>query len=145
MHQFLEFILFSSSTLHISDALFVHHHESKTVHTASGICQTDSADCLLAGTRCSISFPLKFEAGWAPELIWKFWKRISCPCRQSTHNTGLSSPSLIITINDSTTALVPACFPLCTMYTLHSTQCTIKRTYLRHVLYTQSEGRTKWG
>ena len=31
---------------------------SKTVHTASGICQTDSADCLLAGTRWNISFPL---------------------------------------------------------------------------------------
>ena len=57
MHQFLKFILFCSSTLHVSDGLSVHHQESKTVHTASGVCQTDSADCLLAGTRCSISFP----------------------------------------------------------------------------------------
>jgi len=56
MHQFLKFILFYSSTLHVSDGLSVHHQESKSVHTASGICQTDSADCLLAGTRCSI-FP----------------------------------------------------------------------------------------
>ena len=33
----------------------------KTVHTASGICQTDSVDCLLVGTRwnlSSVSFPL---------------------------------------------------------------------------------------
>jgi len=48
MHQFLKFILFCSSTLHVSDGLSVHRQESKTVHAASGICQTDSADCLLA-------------------------------------------------------------------------------------------------
>jgi len=51
MHHFLKFILFCSSTLHVSDVLSVHHQESKTVQAASGICQTDSADCLLAGTR----------------------------------------------------------------------------------------------
>ena len=58
MHQFLKFILFCSCTLHVSDGLSAHHQESKTVHTAPGVCQTDSADCLLAETRCSISFPL---------------------------------------------------------------------------------------
>jgi len=47
MHQFLKFLLFCSSTLHVSDGLSVHHQESKTVHTASGVCQTDPADCLL--------------------------------------------------------------------------------------------------
>jgi hypothetical protein len=41
MHQFLKFILFCSSTLHVSDVSFVHHQESKTVDTASGICQTE--------------------------------------------------------------------------------------------------------
>jgi hypothetical protein len=51
MHQFLKFILLCSSTLHVSDGLSVHHRESKTVNTASGICQIDSADYLLAGTR----------------------------------------------------------------------------------------------
>jgi hypothetical protein len=44
MHQFLKFILLCSSTLHVSDGLSVHHQESKTVHTASCICQTVSAD-----------------------------------------------------------------------------------------------------
>jgi hypothetical protein len=29
-------------TLHVSDGLSVHHQEFKTVHTASGICQTGS-------------------------------------------------------------------------------------------------------
>jgi len=29
-------------TLHVSDGLSVHHQESKTVHTASGICHTGS-------------------------------------------------------------------------------------------------------
>jgi hypothetical protein len=42
MHQFLKFILFCSSTLHVSDGLSVHHQESKTVNTASGICYTGS-------------------------------------------------------------------------------------------------------
>jgi hypothetical protein len=59
LHQFLDFVLFCSSTLHVSDCLFVHRQESKTVHAASsGACQIDSADYLLAGTRCSIPFPL---------------------------------------------------------------------------------------
>jgi hypothetical protein len=47
MHLFFKFILFCSSTLHVSDGLSIHHQALKTVHTASGICQTDSADCLL--------------------------------------------------------------------------------------------------
>jgi len=29
MHQFLKFILFCSSTLHVSESLSVHHQESK--------------------------------------------------------------------------------------------------------------------
>jgi hypothetical protein len=43
MHQIINFILFCSSTLHVSDGLSVHHQESKTIHTASGICKTDFA------------------------------------------------------------------------------------------------------
>ena len=30
-------------TLHVSDGLSVHHQEFTTVHTATGICQTDTA------------------------------------------------------------------------------------------------------
>jgi hypothetical protein len=37
-------------TLHVSDGLSVHHQEFKTVHTATGICQTDAATCLLASS-----------------------------------------------------------------------------------------------
>jgi len=33
MHQFLKFILFCSSTLHVSDGLSVHHQESDAVCT----------------------------------------------------------------------------------------------------------------
>jgi len=47
MHQCIKFILFWNDTLHISDNLSVHNHEFKTVHTATGICQTDTAVCLL--------------------------------------------------------------------------------------------------
>jgi hypothetical protein len=34
-----------SKILHVSDGLSVHHQELKTVHTATGICQTDTAVC----------------------------------------------------------------------------------------------------
>jgi len=37
-----------NDTLHVSDGLSVRHQEIKTAHTATGICQTDTADCLLA-------------------------------------------------------------------------------------------------
>ena len=47
IHQFIKFILFWNDTLHVSDGLSVHHQEFKTVHTAIGICQTDTAVCLL--------------------------------------------------------------------------------------------------
>jgi len=40
MHQCIKFILFWNDTLHVSDGLSVHHQEFKTVHTATGICQT---------------------------------------------------------------------------------------------------------
>ena len=39
--------------LHVSDGLSVHHQEFKTVHTATGICQTDTTDCLLA-SKCKV-------------------------------------------------------------------------------------------
>ena len=39
---------FWNDTLHVSDGLSVHHQEFKTVRTATGICQTDTAVCLLA-------------------------------------------------------------------------------------------------
>ena len=51
MHQFFRFILFCGSTLHVSDGLSVHQQESKTEYTASGVCQTDSADCLQASSQ----------------------------------------------------------------------------------------------
>jgi len=40
--------LFWSDTLHVSDGLSVHHQEFTTVHTATGIRQTDTAVCLLS-------------------------------------------------------------------------------------------------
>jgi hypothetical protein len=38
--------LFCFNTLHVSDDLSVHHQEFKTVHTATGICQTDTGCCM---------------------------------------------------------------------------------------------------
>ena len=51
MHQRIIFLLFWNDTLHVSDGLSVHHQEFMTVHTATGICQTDTAVCLLAANR----------------------------------------------------------------------------------------------
>jgi len=51
MHQCIKFILFWNDTLHVSDGLSVHHQEFKTVHTATGIFQTDTAVCLPASTQ----------------------------------------------------------------------------------------------
>jgi len=48
MHQCIKFILFWNDTLHVLDGLSIHHQEFKTVHTATCICQTDTAVCLLA-------------------------------------------------------------------------------------------------
>jgi len=46
-----QFILFWNDILHVSDGLSVHHQEFKTVHTATGICQTDTADYVLASSQ----------------------------------------------------------------------------------------------
>jgi hypothetical protein len=72
MHQFLKFILFFSRTPYVADGLSVHHQESKTVHTASGICQTDSAECLLAGMRWNwfSQFHLVPASKQSAESVW---------------------------------------------------------------------------
>ena len=43
--------LFSLDTPRVSDGLSVHHQELKAVHTATGICRTDTATCLPVETR----------------------------------------------------------------------------------------------
>ena len=41
--------LFRYNTLHVSDGLSVHHQQFKTVHTATGICQIDTAVWMMDG------------------------------------------------------------------------------------------------
>jgi len=45
-------IYFWNRTPHVSDSFSVHHQESSTVHTATGICHTGYADCLQATYCC---------------------------------------------------------------------------------------------
>jgi hypothetical protein len=45
-----------SNTVHVSEGLSVHHQEFKRVHTATGICQTDTAVCLLARSRQYLTY-----------------------------------------------------------------------------------------
>jgi hypothetical protein len=43
MRQCIKFYFIWSNALHVSDGLYVHHQEFKTVNTATGVCQTDTA------------------------------------------------------------------------------------------------------
>jgi len=47
----MKFILFWNDNLHVSDRLSVHHQEFKTLHTATGICETGTIVYLLAGVK----------------------------------------------------------------------------------------------
>jgi len=69
MHQFLKIILFWNNILHVSDGLSVHHQEFMTVHTATGIYQTDTAVCLLANRQQHLFdiYLLLYVLSWAPD------------------------------------------------------------------------------
>ena len=53
-----EIYFISGTTLHVSDSLSVHHQESSDCTHSNRYMLYRSCGCLLAGTRCSISFPL---------------------------------------------------------------------------------------
>jgi len=55
MHQCIKFILFWNDTLHVSNDLSIHHQDLKTVHTATGICQTDTAVCCKEEFECLLN------------------------------------------------------------------------------------------
>jgi len=78
MHQCIKFILFWSDTLHVSDGLSVHHQGFKTVHTATGLCQTDTADWLLASRQQYL-----FVAVCTVLNSWWWTERPSETCRVS--------------------------------------------------------------
>jgi len=63
--------LFWNDAVHVSDGLSVHHQEFKTVHTATDIHQTDTADCLLIGTLAVSRICLKYVCCCmnSPELL----------------------------------------------------------------------------
>jgi len=69
MHQCIKCILFWNDTLHVSDGISVHHQEFKTVYTATGICQTDTAVCLLASRQQYLSDKclLLYIQSWTPD------------------------------------------------------------------------------
>jgi len=69
MHQCLKFILFWNDFIHVSDGLSVHQQEFKTVHTATGICQTDTAVCLLASRQqyLFVICLLLYVQSWTPD------------------------------------------------------------------------------
>ena len=69
IHQCIKFILFWNDTLHVSDGLAVHHQDFKSVHTATGICQRDTAICSLA-SRQQYLFDkclLLYVQSWTPD------------------------------------------------------------------------------
>jgi len=64
MHQCIKFILFWNDILHVSDVLSVHRQEFKTVHRATGMCQTDTALCFLASSQQHL---LLYVQSWTPD------------------------------------------------------------------------------
>jgi hypothetical protein len=56
--KYLKCILFRNNTLHVLEGISVHQQESKTVHTASGICQTAAA----SNSRYQLLLYTQFEA-----------------------------------------------------------------------------------
>ena len=47
-----------SNTVHVSDGLSVHHQEFKTVPTATGSFQTDTADSLLTSQQICMTYTI---------------------------------------------------------------------------------------
>ena len=58
-------IYFWNRTLHVSDRFCVHHQESSTVYTATGICHTGYADCLVASSQHNL-YVLLCVQYWTP-------------------------------------------------------------------------------
>jgi len=58
-----------SKILHVSDGLSAHHQDFKTVHRVTGICQTDTADCLLASSQQYLFdiCLLLYVQSWSPD------------------------------------------------------------------------------
>jgi len=57
MHKFSSFSSLLNITLDVSDGLSVHHQESKTVHTASGVYNTEITEMdkiTIVSLRCDI-------------------------------------------------------------------------------------------
>jgi hypothetical protein len=92
---FSQIYLFWFNTLHVSDGLSVHHQEFQTVHTATGICQTDTA----SGNEMELQFHLvpaskqvAVSVWYIPVAVcavWNSWwwtERPSETCRVSTQN-----------------------------------------------------------
>jgi hypothetical protein len=66
------------NTLHISDGLSVHHQEFTTVHIATGVCQTDSANCSICLTYaccCRYSCELLMMDGKTVRNMWNVMQK----------------------------------------------------------------------
>jgi len=72
MHQYLKFIYFALTLARFGWS-FIHCQEFETVHTTTDISQTNTATCLLAGTRWNISFSLaeRMYSSIINKALWK--------------------------------------------------------------------------
>ena len=59
--------LFWNDTLHVSDGLSVHHQQFKTLHTATDICQPDTAVRLADSSICFVAVCTVFNSWWRME------------------------------------------------------------------------------
>ena len=79
-------LFYFGMTLHVSDSLSIHHPEFKTVHTATGICETDTAVCFLAGTHLlPASKQTAVSVSQMPVAVYTVLERPFERCRKQLH------------------------------------------------------------
>jgi len=90
MHQIRRFILFYNSTLHVSGGLFVHHQESKTVHSIK--CMLNRFCWRFASGKVLASKPSAESVWHIPDSVctvldsWWWTERPSQTCRVLLQN-----------------------------------------------------------
>jgi len=120
MHKCINFILFLNDTLHVSDGISVHHQQFKTVHTATGICQTDTALCLRASRQqfdslvhlvgFTIEIILRRTALWTSNMQLKLLNSYHCHaklhvallnCSQSHEHRNTEGRTSLMGVNET--------------------------------------------
>jgi hypothetical protein len=70
--NFWNLFYFGDNPLHVSDGLSIHHKEFKTVHTATGMCQSSISLLLVSREQYLLDiYLLLYVQSWTPDNGWK--------------------------------------------------------------------------